>query len=42
MRENPKVCKYLDMPLQHIANPVLKNMMRHVTREETEALIQKN
>ncbi|NQU52946.1 MAG: 30S ribosomal protein S12 methylthiotransferase RimO [Bacteroidetes bacterium] len=41
MRKNPKVCKYLDMPLQHIANPVLKNMMRHVTREETEALIQK-
>ncbi len=41
MRENPKVCKYLDMPLQHIANPVLKNMMRHVTREETEALIQR-
>lgn len=41
MRENPKVCKYLDMPLQHIANPVLKNMMRHVTREETEALIHK-
>jgi ribosomal protein S12 methylthiotransferase len=41
MRENPKICKYLDMPLQHIANPVLKNMMRHVTREETEALIQK-
>jgi ribosomal protein S12 methylthiotransferase len=41
MRENPKVCKYLDMPLQHIANPVLKNMMRHVTREETEALIKR-
>jgi len=41
MRENPKVCKYLDMPLQHIANPVLKNMMRHVTREETEALIRR-
>ncbi len=39
MRENPKVCKYLDMPLQHIANPVLKNMLRHVTREETEKLI---
>jgi len=29
------------MPLQHIANPVLKNMMRHVTREETEALIKR-
>ncbi len=41
MRENPKVCKYLDMPLQHISNPVLKNMLRHVTREETEALIAK-
>lgn len=41
MRENPKVCKYLDLPLQHIANPVLKNMLRHVTREETEALIAK-
>ncbi|HAX96982.1 MAG TPA: 30S ribosomal protein S12 methylthiotransferase RimO [Prolixibacteraceae bacterium] len=41
MRENPKVCRYLDMPLQHIADPVLKRMMRHVTREETEALIRK-
>ncbi len=41
MRENPKVCKYLDMPLQHIANPVLKNMLRHVTREETESLIRR-
>ncbi len=39
MRENPKVCKYLDLPLQHISNEVLKNMLRHVTREETEALI---
>jgi ribosomal protein S12 methylthiotransferase len=41
MRKNPKVCKYLDMPLQHIANPVLKNMLRHVTREETEKLIKR-
>lgn len=41
MRDNPKVCKYLDMPLQHISNPVLKNMLRHVTREETESLIKK-
>lgn len=41
MRENPKVCKYLDMPLQHIANPVLKDMLRHVSREETEALLAK-
>ncbi len=41
MRDNPKVCKYLDMPLQHISNSVLKNMLRHVTREETETLIQR-
>jgi ribosomal protein S12 methylthiotransferase len=41
MRENPKVCKYLDMPLQHIANPVLKRMLRHVTREEIETLIKR-
>lgn len=41
MRENKKVCKYLDMPLQHISNRVLKNMLRHVTREETEALVAK-
>ena len=41
IRENPKVCKYIDMPLQHISNSVLKNMLRHVTREETEALILK-
>jgi len=40
MRKNPKVCKYLDLPLQHIATPVLKRMKRNVTREEIEALIQ--
>ncbi len=41
MSQNSKVCKYIDMPLQHISNPVLKNMLRHVTREETEALIRR-
>ena len=41
MRENPKVCRYIDIPLQHIANQVLKNMQRHVSRKETEALIKK-
>lgn len=40
VRQNPKVNKYLDLPLQHIANPVLKRMKRHVTREETEALLE--
>ena len=39
MRENKKVCKYLDLPLQHITNQVLKQMKRNVTREATEALL---
>lgn len=39
MRENPNVCKYLDIALQHIANPVLDRMHRHITSEETRSLI---
>lgn len=41
MRENPKVCRYMDLPLQHIANPVLKRMRRQVSREKIEALIKR-
>jgi len=37
----PKLCKYIDIPLQHSSNHVLKQMLRHVTTEETEALLQK-
>ncbi len=33
------ICKYLDMPLQHISNPMLKSMRRGTTREKTDALI---
>lgn len=40
IREEPKVCKYLDIALQHINDEVLRTMRRHVTREETLALIQ--
>lgn len=36
-----KLCRYIDIPLQHSANNVLKRMLRHVTTEETEALLQK-
>ena len=36
-----KLCHYIDIPLQHSANNVLKRMLRHVTTEETEALLQK-
>ena len=39
MAVNPKVCKYLDIPLQHISDPVLDRMHRHVTSEWTRNLI---
>lgn len=31
---NPKVCKYLDLPIQHISNNILKRMGRKTTKEE--------
>ncbi|MBN1352418.1 30S ribosomal protein S12 methylthiotransferase RimO [candidate division KSB1 bacterium] len=37
----PEICKYLDLPLQHISDPILKAMGRKVTRKEIEQLIQK-
>jgi ribosomal protein S12 methylthiotransferase len=39
MARLPKVCKYLDIPLQHIDNQVLARMHRQITREETTELI---
>ena len=39
MAVQPKVCNYLDIPLQHGSNAVLKRMRRQITREETEDLI---
>lgn len=39
MARLPKVCNYLDIPLQHAANPVLARMRRQISREETEALL---
>jgi ribosomal protein S12 methylthiotransferase len=41
IRNNPKVCRYLDIPLQHISNRVLKRMCRKVSRAETESLIRR-
>lgn len=40
IREQPKICNYLDIPLQHASNSVLKNMRRNITREETEMLLE--
>src|SRR5688572_27817141 len=39
MRERENICKYLDMPLQHAANNMLKAMKRQITREEMDELI---
>jgi ribosomal protein S12 methylthiotransferase len=39
MREKENVCNYLDIALQHISDPVLKNMRRHITKKETIELI---
>ena len=38
---NPRVCKYLDLPLQHIADPVLKSMRRGISRRGVMALIRR-
>ena len=38
MKERENICNYLDMPLQHAANNMLKAMKRHITREEMEDL----
>ncbi len=40
MRDRPKVCNYLDMPLQTGSTELLKLMRRGITREKTESLIQ--
>ena len=39
MASRPNVCKYLDIALQHIDDKVLSNMRRHITSDETRALL---
>jgi ribosomal protein S12 methylthiotransferase len=41
IRENDKVCNYIDIPLQHISDSVLKSMRRGTTHEKTDALLAK-
>lgn len=41
MRERSNVCKYLDIALQHISDPVLEKMRRQVSAEQTYKLIEK-
>ncbi|MGV8879451.1 MAG: 30S ribosomal protein S12 methylthiotransferase RimO [Sphingobacteriaceae bacterium] len=39
MRERSNICNYLDMPLQHISDKMLKSMRRGITREKTIDLV---
>ena len=40
MRDVPQVCNYLDMPLQHAADPILDRMKRQISLPDTRRLIQ--
>lgn len=40
MAKHKSICNYLDIPLQHASNTVLERMRRHITQEETRALIE--
>lgn len=39
--KNPKVCKYLDLPLQHISDKILSKMGRKITKQKAIELIEK-
>lgn len=39
IRDEPKVCKYLDIPIQHISDPVLKAMKRRSSEQQIRDLI---
>ena len=40
MNREPKICNYLDIPLQHISDAILKSMRRGTTKEKTTKLLQ--
>ncbi|WP_460484095.1 30S ribosomal protein S12 methylthiotransferase RimO [Capnocytophaga sp. HP1101] len=41
MKSEPKICNYLDIPLQHISDPILASMKRGTTQAKTTKLLQK-
>lgn len=41
MRERDNVCKYMDIALQHISNPMLRMMRRNITKAETYELLER-
>ena len=40
MKNEPKICNYLDIPLQHISDKILKSMRRGTTQKKTTKLLQ--
>lgn len=40
IRDEPKICNYIDLPLQHISDPILTAMKRQISKEETIQLVQ--
>jgi ribosomal protein S12 methylthiotransferase len=40
LKSLPKLCKYLDIPLQHISDPILKKMKRNINESKTRGLIE--
>lgn len=41
MASNPKICKYMDIPLQHASSKILQMMHRGVDEQQTRALVEK-
>lgn len=41
MKSEPKICNYIDIPLQHISDHILKSMRRGTTKEKTTKLLRK-
>ena len=41
MKTEPKICNYLDIPLQHISDKILTSMKRGTTQEKTTKLLNK-
>jgi ribosomal protein S12 methylthiotransferase len=37
---NPKLCRYIDLPIQHVADHLLEKMNRHYTRQDVELLLE--
>ena len=41
MREKENICNYIDIPLQHISDPILKSMRRGTSKKKTDELLQR-